>query len=325
MTIGRHVAKLTGYAPELPTPFDGRGCICDAAFERLCELQIENGATALVVGGATGESANLTHDEHARLIRIAANVSGKQVPVIADAGSNATAHAIELTKEAEINGADAILSVTPYYNKPTQEGLNLHFAAIASSTSLPIFLHDAPARCGREIADETIARLAELPQIIGLMDSSGDTSRLARLRPLVGPDFRLLSGDDATAHGFMAQGGDGCISVISNIAPGLCRDAFLAWRQGNTSKATRLAHSLGELVATLYVEPSPGPLKYAMSLLGLISSAMRSPLVEPGEQARTSIASTLIRFNEYAGALIGTLGAVPVQARRFSASGRTRM
>jgi 4-hydroxy-tetrahydrodipicolinate synthase len=324
MRIGRHVAKLSGYAPELPTPFDDDGQICEAAFERLCELQIENGATALVVGGATGESATLTDDEHARLIRIAAGVSDKQVPVVADASSNATAHAIALTKDAEINGADAILSVTPYYNKPTQEGLNLHFAAIASSTSLPIILHDAPSRSARGIADKTIARLAELPQIIGLLDSSGDTSRPARLRALVGSDFRLLSGDDATAPGFMAQGGDGCISVIANVAPGLCRDAYLAWRLGNTVKASRFARSLAEITAALFVESSPGPLKYALSLLGLISRAMRLPLVEPSDEAKTSIATTLIEFSEH-GSLIGTIGSAPVRVLRHSASSWARV
>jgi 4-hydroxy-tetrahydrodipicolinate synthase len=322
MTIGRHVAKLSGYAPELPTPFDDRDRVSEGDFERLCHLQIKNGAAALVVGGVTGESATLTRAEHANLIRIAVRASCQQIPVIADAGSNATAHAIELTKDAEANGADAVLSVSPYYNKPTQEGLTLHFSAIASSTSLPIILHDAPSRTGRCLGDETIAQLAELPQVIGLMDSSGDTSRPARLRVAVGPDFRLLSGDDATALGFMAQGGDGCISVLSNAAPGLCRDAFLSWRHGETPRAQRLAGLLADFATALGVEPTPAPLKYALALLGLISPKTRLPLVELSDQAKISIASALIRFcDEHESSLIGTMGGAPVRVRRHKTSG----
>ena len=167
-TIGRHVKKLAGYAPALPTPFTNDDGLDASAFERLCELQIANGATALVVCGTTGEAPNLSVAEHRELIRIAAGVSRGRVPVIAGAGSNATAHAIELSKDAEDNGADAILSVVPYYNRPTQEGLYVHFREIAASTALPLFLYDVPTRTARGLADETIARLAEIPQVIEL-------------------------------------------------------------------------------------------------------------------------------------------------------------
>jgi 4-hydroxy-tetrahydrodipicolinate synthase len=242
-TIGRHVAKLSGYAPALPTPFDDNGEVDGESFGRLCDLQITCGATALVVCGTTGEASTLTPGEQGELIRIAVAASRGRVPVIAGAGSNATDHAIALTKNAEAVGADAVLSVVPYYNKPTQAGLYAHFHVIAAATGLPVILYDVPSRTACGLADATIARLAELPRIIGLKDSSGDVTRPARLRSLVGPEFRLLSGDDALGLAFLAQGGDGCISVTSNVAPGLCRNMFLAWRQGPAARAQRLARA----------------------------------------------------------------------------------
>jgi 4-hydroxy-tetrahydrodipicolinate synthase len=184
--IGRHVSKLSGYAPALPTPFNDEGNIDAAACERLCDLQIANGATALVVGGATGEASTLSLKEHGELIRIAVARSRGCIPVIAGAGANATAHAIELTRDAETAGADAILSVVPYYNKPTQAGLYAHFRAIAESTGLPIILYDVPSRTACSLADETVARLAELPRVIGLKDAAGDATRPARRTALKG-------------------------------------------------------------------------------------------------------------------------------------------
>jgi 4-hydroxy-tetrahydrodipicolinate synthase len=197
------------------------------------------GATALVVCGTTGEAPTLSPAEHGALIRIAVGVARARIPVIAGAGSNSTAHAIELTKDAEALGADAILSVVPYYNKPTQAGLYAHFRAVAQSTGLPIILYDVPSRTACSLADDTVMRLAEMPQFIGLKDATGDVTRPARLRLLVGPDFRLLSGDDATALAFLAQGGNGCISVTSNLAPELCRSMFLACKHGQMAKAQR--------------------------------------------------------------------------------------
>ncbi|HEY1309429.1 MAG TPA: 4-hydroxy-tetrahydrodipicolinate synthase, partial [Pseudolabrys sp.] len=227
LTIGRHVSKISGYAPALPTPFTHQGDVDGGAFEHFCDLQIRAGATALVVCGTTGEAPTLRPDEHLVLVRIAVDVANGQVPVIAGAGSNSTAHAIELSKDAEAAGADAILSVVPYYNKPTQAGMAAHFGAIAQSTGLPMILYDVPSRTGCGLADETIARLAELPTIIGLKDATGDVTRVSRLRSLLGGDFRLLSGDDATALSYIAEGGNGCISVTSNLAPGLCRTVYL--------------------------------------------------------------------------------------------------
>src|SRR5579871_651852 len=253
-TIGWHVSTLSGYAPALPTPFDDDGNIDNAAFEKLCDLQIEQGATALVVCGTTGEAPTLTPAEHRTLIRIAVNVSCGRVPVIAGAGSNSTHHAIEMTLDAEARGADAVLSVVPYYNKPTQMGLREHFRSIAQSTGLPIILYDVPSRTACGLADETIARLLEFPQFIGLKDATGDVTRPGRLRSLVGSDFRLLSGDDATALAFLAQGGDGCISVTSNVVPGLCRSMFLAYRHGHMLRAERLANPISRLTSALFRE-----------------------------------------------------------------------
>jgi 4-hydroxy-tetrahydrodipicolinate synthase len=307
--IGRHVSKLSGYAPALPTPFDADDGIDCEAFERLCDLQIMSGATALVVCGTTGEAPNLTVSEYCELIRIAVRVSRVRVPVIAGAGSNATKHAIELTEDAETNGADAILSVVPYYNRLSQAGLYTHFCEIAVSTALPVILYDVPSRTARGLDDETVARLAEVPQIIGLKDATGDVARPARLRPLVGVDFRLLSGDDATAFAFLTQGGDGCISVTSNAAPALCRSMFLAWRQGEIARAQRFALALTQLTAALFSGPNPVPLKYALSLFDLMSSRVRLPLVELGERDKIEVANVLACFcDEYSGSMIGKIG-----------------
>jgi len=307
-TIGRPVSKLTGYAPALPTPFGDDGKIDGAAFEQLCNRQLKAGATALVVCGTTGEAPTLSPVEHHALIRIAAGVARGRIPVIAGAGSNSTAHAIELTRDAEAAGADAILSVVPYYNKPIQRGLYAHFHAIAQSTGLPIILYDVPSRTACGLADETVARLAEMPQFIGLKDATGDVTRPPRLRSLVGPDFRLLTGDDATALPFFAQGGNGCISVTSNIAPGLCRSMYLACRQDQLPSAQRWALPIAKLTAALFRETSPAPLKYALSLIGLLSPKVRLPLVEPTEQTQAEIAAVMAQMcNGYSEYMIGKI------------------
>ena len=317
--IGRHVSKLSGYAPALPTPFDAEGQIVRDAFEHLCHLQVEVGATALVVGGTTGEAPTLSPAEHSMLIQIAVAVAHGRVPVIAGAGSNATAHAIELSKDAEAAGADALLSVVPYYNKPTQAGLFAHFSAIAGATGLPLILYDVPSRTVCGLTDETVARLAEIPQIIGLKDATGDVTRPLRLRSLVGADFRLLSGDDATALGFLSQGGNGCISVTSNLAPSLCRSMFLALRQGQTSTAQRCATPLARLTASLFRESNPAPLKYALSVMGLMSPKVRLPLVEVSDATRAEVAAAVAHVCEHhADGMIGQIAAAPETLRRVA-------
>ncbi len=196
----------------------------------------------------------------------------------------------------------------PYYNKPTQEGLYCHFRAIAEATGLPVILYDVPSRTACGLADETIVRLAELPGVVGLKDAAGDLGRPMRLRALLGTDFRLLCGDDAIALAYMAQGGDGCISVTSNVAPGLCRDMFLAWRQGQWVRAQRLARAAAPLTAALFRESNPVPVKHALALLGLMSSAVRLPLVPLSAEARTELGEALLRLcNEHAEYLIGDM------------------
>jgi 4-hydroxy-tetrahydrodipicolinate synthase len=315
-TIGRHVSRLSGYAPALPTPFSPFGTIDVEAFENFCELQIKEGATGLVVCGTTGEAPTLSPDEQRELVTVAAKVAGGRVPVIAGAGSNSTSHAMELTRDAEAAGADAILSVVPYYNKPTQAGLYEHFRAVAASTGLPIFLYDVPGRTACGLSDATIARLAEEPRIIGLKDATGDIARPARLAPLVGSGFRLLSGDDATAPAFVAMGGHGCISVTSNVVPALCRSMFLACRQGDMTMSQRLALPVAELTAALFRETNPAPVKYALSLLGLMAPTLRLPLVTPSALVQSEISAVLGRLSrQYADHMIGTHRALECEVR----------
>jgi 4-hydroxy-tetrahydrodipicolinate synthase len=320
MITGKHVSRLSGYAPALPTPFDQSGNLDDAAFERLCERQIREGATALVVCGTTGEAPTLSRAEHDAIVRMAVGVAQGRVPVIAGAGSNATSHAIELARDAEAAGADALLSVVPYYNKPMQAGIYAHFRAIADAAGLPIILYDVPSRTVCGLADDTLARLVECPRFIGLKDATGDLSRPARLRSRLGPEFRLLSGDDATAAGFIGQGGNGCISVTSNVAPGLCRAMYLAWKQGHPSRIRRLAAAVAELTGALFREGNPVPVKYALSAIGLISPAVRLPLVELGGDTKAEIDAVLARLCAgYSGYMIGE-AARPEQSGRRSSS-----
>ncbi len=291
--IDSRLLSLAGYAPAIPTPFNSDGGIDDRALRMFCEHQIAEGASALVICGTTGEAPTLSPTEQVAVIRVAVETAAGRVPVIAGAGSNSTAHAIELTRDAEAAGADAILSVVPYYNKPTQTGLHAHFNAVADATGLPIILYDVPSRTVVGLADETIARLAERPSFIGLKDATGDLNRLFRLRSLLRPDFKLLSGDDATAPAFVALGGHGCISVISNLAPGLCREMFEAYQQGLIHKAQRLARPVAKLTAALLLETNPAPVKYALGLLGLMSPSVRLPLVEPTSSTKALISTAL--------------------------------
>jgi 4-hydroxy-tetrahydrodipicolinate synthase len=292
------VSRLQGFVPAIPTPFDRDGNIDGSALENFCERQIQDGAVALVVCGTTGEAPTLTRTEHEMVVQIAVDVAGGRVPVIAGAGSNSTARAIELARDAEASSADAILSGVPYYNKPIQRGLYAHFRAIAESTGLPIILYDVPSRTVGGLADETITRLAEHPRIIGLKDATGDIARPLRLRSILGREFRLLSGDDASAMAFMASGGDGCISVTSNLAPRLCRSVHLACVHGDLPEAQRLAASIARLAAVLFRETNPTPLKYALSLCDLMSPRVRLPLIEPMEATKREVEAVLARFRD---------------------------
>jgi 4-hydroxy-tetrahydrodipicolinate synthase len=226
---------LTGYIPDLPTPFDAAGEIDRAAFARLCERKIRAGVSAIVVGETAGEASTLTPAEHDTIIRTAIETARSHVRVVAGAGSNSTSQAVERTRRAELAGADAVISVVPYYNKPMQAGIEAHFRTIAEETSLPIILHDIPARTIRELSDDTLSRLSQSRQFIGLRDATGDLARPMRLRSMVPPGFRLLSGDDPTALAFFANGGDGCISAVSNVAPEISNGSW-ATRRFSTSR-----------------------------------------------------------------------------------------
>lgn len=284
---------LAGYIPDLPTPFDANGEIDLSAFEKICERQIAAGAKALVVGETAGEGSTLSQPEHSALVRAASRLAQGRAAIIAGAGSNSTCQAIELTQQAEADGADAILSMTPYYSKPMQSGLCAHFRAIATATRLPIILHDVPSRTLRELADDTVTRLAQSQQFIGLRDATGDITRSLRLRPLLRPDFRLLSGDDTTAPAFLVYGGDGCISVTSNIIPDLCRKLYLSCAQGELRFARSMAGRLGRLTAALLQDSTPAALKYALSRLGLMLPHLRLPLVELTEPAKVNVATAM--------------------------------
>jgi 4-hydroxy-tetrahydrodipicolinate synthase len=288
---------LAGCIPDLPTPFDESDEIDLAAFARLCERQIEAGVSAIVVGETAGEASTLTPAEHDSIVRAAVEIAHGRIRVIAGAGSNSTSQAIELTWRAEAAGADAVLSVVPYYNKPMQAGIYAHFQAVADSTALPIILHDIPSRTVRELSDDTLVRLAQSRPFIGLRDGSGDITRPMRLRSLLPSGFRLLSGDDATAPAFVANGGDGCISMVSNVAPELCRIIFSSCKQGRLQSARYLQHRLAPLTAALSRE-SPAALKYALCLLGFMSPSTRLPLVELAETAKAEVASAIAAISD---------------------------
>jgi 4-hydroxy-tetrahydrodipicolinate synthase len=287
---------LAGYIPDLPTPFDARDEIDLAAFAKLCERQIEAGVSAIVVGETAGEAATLTPAEHDTLVRAAVGIARRRVSVIAGAGSNSTSQAIEWTGHAEAAGADAVLSVVPYYNKPMQSGIHAHFCAIAASTALPIILHDIPSRTVRGLSDETIAQLAESKQFIGLRDATGDVTRPLRLRSRLPSGFRLLSGDDATALAFIASGGDGCVSLTSNVAPELCQAMFSSCRQGQLSHAGYLQGRLAPVTAAL-ADESPAALKYALSLLGLMAPDTRLPIVALAGPAKAALARAIAEID----------------------------
>lgn len=296
--LNRPATWLAGYIPDLPTPFDSAGELDLAAFRKLCERQIAAGATALVVGEVTGEDSTLSDAEHCALTRVAVRTSRGRAAVIAGAGSNSTSAAIELSRKAEADGADAVLSVVPYYNKPTQAGLYAHFNAIAEATRLPIILHDVPSRTARELSDDTVAWLTRSARFVGLKDATGDISRPQRLRTLIPPEFRLLSGDDATAPAFLAHGGDGCISVTANLIPDICHSLHQGCMADDLKTARTLAMRIASLSAALLREPPSASIKFALSLLGLTMPYVRLPLLELSEPAKATIAEAIRAADE---------------------------
>jgi len=269
---------FSGSITALITPFtDGKVDV--SAFRNFVDWQIKQGTDGLVPCGTTGESPTLSHEEDMRVTALCVEVADGRVPVIAGTGSNSTAEAISLTRSAKEAGADAALIVTPYYNKPTQDGLYAHYKAIHDAVDIPIVIYNIPGRCVVDMSVQTMARLAELPNIIGVKDATADLRRPAMTRLAIGEDFCQLSGEDATVVPFLAQGGHGCISVTSNIAPALCASLHEAWKGGDVAEVARINERLMPLHEALFVETSPAPVKYGASLLGLCENRVRLPLV----------------------------------------------
>ncbi|HEV7306928.1 4-hydroxy-tetrahydrodipicolinate synthase [Ensifer sp.] len=278
-----------GSIPALVTPFTATGAVDADGFVAHVEWQIKEGSHGLVPVGTTGESPTLSHDEHKKVVELCIEAAAKRVPVIAGAGSNNTTEAIELAQHAEKAGADAILVVTPYYNKPTQKGLFAHYAAIAESVKAPIVIYNIPGRSVVDMSVETMAALSKAYRnIIGVKDATGKIERVSEQRMACGPDFVQLSGEDATALGFNAHGGVGCISVTANVAPRLCAEFQEATLAGDFAKALAYQDKLMPLHKAIFMEPGLCGAKYALNRLGRMSRAVRSPLLstlEPGTEA----------------------------------------
>ncbi|TKD18076.1 4-hydroxy-tetrahydrodipicolinate synthase [Rhodobacter capsulatus] len=277
-----------GSFPALVTPFSN-GAVDWDTLKKLVNWHIDQGSHGLVPVGTTGESPTLSHEEHNEVVRVVVETAAKRVPVIAGAGSNATAEGIELIRHAEANGADAALVVTPYYNKPTQRGMVAHFTAMHDACTLPIIIYNIPGRSVVDMMPETMGQLAQLPRIVGVKDATGDLSRVAKQRMTCGADFLQLSGEDATAVGFNAMGGVGCISVTANVAPKLCAEMQEATLRGDYAKALEYQDLLLPLHIAIFLEPGVAGAKYAMSKLGLCSPEVRLPLTELTDATKAAL------------------------------------
>jgi 4-hydroxy-tetrahydrodipicolinate synthase len=267
----------------------------EKAFQAIVDWQIREGSHGIVPVGTTGESPTLSEKEHKRVVELAVEAAAGRVPVIAGTGSNNTAEALDYTRHAQEAGADAALVVVPYYNKPTQDGLYAHFKAIADAVQIPVFVYNVPARTVTNITPETLARLArDCPNIIGTKDASADLSRPSKQRMLSGDKLIQLSGEDATALGFNAHGGVGCISVTANVAPRLCSEFQTATLNGDYATAIRMQDRLMPLHIALFAETSPAPAKYAVSLLGHCRPDVRLPLVQPSEVCKKQVREAMV-------------------------------
>jgi 4-hydroxy-tetrahydrodipicolinate synthase len=281
-----------GVLPALVTPFrDGE--VDEGAFVRLVQRQIAGGVHGLVPVGTTGETATLSHDEHRRVVELCVKTAAGRVPVVAGCGSNSTAEAIELTRHAKTVGADAALVVTPYYNRPSQEGLYAHYAAINEAVQLPVLIYNVPSRTAVDISNDTLARLAKLPNMVGIKDATGDLARASQQRLMCGEGWTMLSGDDPTALGYMAHGGHGCISVTANVAPeqvsAFFNDAMAGQWQGALYGQDRLIR----LHKALFTDASPSPTKFALAHLGLCAEDLRLPITPASEASRTEVLAAM--------------------------------
>jgi len=281
-----------GSATALITPFKN-GSVDEKGFQDFCDWQIKEGTDALVPVGTTGESPTLSHEEHMRVVELCIEASGRRVPVIAGTGSNSTDEAISLTRHAKEAGADAALVVLPYYNKPTPEGQYRHYKAIHDAVDIPIIIYNVPPRTAVDMSVETMARLAKLPRIVGVKDATADLTRPMLTRIAIGPKFCQLSGEDGTIVPFLAQGGHGCISVTSNVAPRLCAQLHDAWQKRDLDTVNALNERLMPLHKALFVETSPGPVKYAASLLGRAAPEARLPLCEIADRSKEAVRSAM--------------------------------
>ncbi len=270
--------KFSGSYVALVTPFTADNEIDVPAYQRLIDWHIEQGTHGLVPCGTTGETPTLSHDEHMALITACVEASDGRVPVIAGAGSNATSEAISLAKHAENIGADAILTVVPYYNKPSQEGIYNHFKAVHDATDIPLVLYDVPGRTVASMTVDTVTKLAKLPRVVGIKDAAPDLERPLAMRTAIGDDFALLSGEDSTVTAYLAQGGDGCISVTANVAPKLCSELHTAWQKGDLKTCFEIRNKLLPLHQLMFAAPNPTPAKYAVSKLGHCDNIVRSPM-----------------------------------------------
>lgn len=292
--MAHDLSRFRGSLPALITPFrDGKVDL--AAFESYLEWQISEGTHGFVPCGTTGESPNLSLDEFSAVVGMAVKVAKGRVPVIAGTGSNSTHHAIEMTQLAQKLGANGALVVTPYYNRPTQEGLYLHFRAIADASRLPIFIYNVPRRTSVDISVDTVARLSKLANVVGIKDATADLQRVSQQRIACGSGFVQLSGEDGTALGFNAHGGMGCISVTANVAPRLCADFQNACSAGDYAKARELHERLMPLHEELFCETSPAPVKYALSVLGKCNEFCRLPLAPMSETTKARVRAALTK------------------------------
>jgi len=281
-----------GSIPALITPFK-EGKVDYESFNRIIDWSINEGSHGFVPCGTTGESPTLSHEEHKKIIEECIKTVDNRVPVIAGTGSNSTEEAIDLTVHAEKSGANAALVVTPYYNKPTQEGLFLHFSFIARSTKIPIIIYNIPGRSVVDMSVETMVRLSKIENIVGVKDATNDLMRPLQTRKKINKDFSYLSGEDGTSVAYLAQGGNGCISVTANIAPKICAKIQNAWIENNIELVKELNLKLVDLHEALFIESSPGPVKYGASLLGLCEPDTRLPLAPISENTKLIVKNAL--------------------------------
>ena len=294
MSFDAPLPRFAGSCTALVTPFKN-GAVDADSFCKLVDFQIDNGTAGLVPVGTTGESPTLSHEEHDLVVELCIRQAAGRVPVIAGAGSNSTAEAVRLAEHAASAGADAVLIVSPYYNKPTQAGLYAHFAAVAAAVDVPVIVYDIPGRSIVRVNDDTLARLAsDFTNISGIKDATADLVRPTAVQNLLGNDFTQLSGEDATALPYLAAGGHGCISVTANIAPKLLSEMHAAWWAGDIKTAQTIHQKLLPLHDAMFCEASPGPVKYAASLLGICAAETRLPLCEIADSSKAQVKTGLI-------------------------------